>query len=47
MNVYLYTQIWINVFYCVTNMKITKYKKKYKKSVENNKINVYELLTIH
>ena len=43
MNVYLYTKITLDVLYCVKKYKITK---KYK-SVENNKINFYELITIN
>ena len=46
MNVYLYTKITLDVLYCVKKYKISKYIKKYK-SVENNKINFYELITIN
>ena len=48
MNVYLDTKITLNILYCVhkiyKNIKI--YKNKYK-SVENNIINFYELITIN
>ena len=44
MNVYLYKKITLDVLYCVN--KNIKYTKKYK-SVENNKINFYELIKIN
>ena len=45
MNVYLITKITLDVLYCVKK-KYIKYKQKYK-SVENNQINFYELITIN
>ena len=44
MNVYLDTKITLDVLYCVKKYKITHNKYK---SVENNKINFYELITIN
>ena len=40
------TKITLDVLYYVKKYKITKYTKKYK-SVENDKINFYELITIN
>ena len=46
MNIYLYKNNVIRSLLCKKKYKITKYTKKYK-SVENNKINFCELITIN
>ena len=46
MNVYLDTKITVDDLLCKKKYKITKYTQKYK-SVENNKINFYELIKIN